>query len=343
LSKLLNGDSYPLEDELMAKVVLRIIVFALTPLIVWSEEMVDGLPEKVPVFLKFHKVASQSAKRFFELSLRDRVMPHWLGNGTGFCPQDPWSHLTLPVYRSDGISGLRRCFSTDQSLNFVGVTLMRDPLERLLSSIYFFRPKLSEIVSRSENDAARRSGMAALAKIKQNRSRDISPDEMNSLFCIMNETGRKDLLVSEYEITFAKHVPVRSFNPTESTLRKAIENMNKDIEVIGITEELPTFFTLASRVFGIPLRYSCSLHLQHMADKKYLEIFQQTKRPPPELLFTPPVLKFLDEQLKGEKALWQHARLQHEFRLSTFGLSVESAKREWAAACPLKDPAKKSE
>lgn len=320
----------------MAKSALFRIIIILSPLIVWSEQTAD-LPEKLPVFLKFHKVASQSAKRFLELGLRDRVMPHWLGNGTGWCPQDPWSHLTLPVYRTEGVDGVRRCFSTDHNLHFVGVTLLRDPLERLLSSIYFFRPKLSEIVSRSANAATRRHGIAAIAKLRQNKSREITPGEMSSLFSIMNETGRKDLLVSEYEITFAKHIPVRFFNPSEATLKKAIENMNNDMEVIGITEELPSFFALASRVLGIPLRYSCNLNFQHMADKKYLEIFQQTKRPPADILFTTPVIKFIKEQLKGENALWQHARILHESRLSARGLSAVDAKLEWAAACPNKN------
>ena len=51
------------------------------------------LSRPIPIFLKFHKVGSQSVKSYFEITRPDMIKL-WRGNLTNYeqCPQDPWSH-----------------------------------------------------------------------------------------------------------------------------------------------------------------------------------------------------------------------------------------------------------
>lgn len=246
-----------------------------------------------------------------------------------------FSFRTLILYRAAGKKAFKRCFNIREKFKITYVTIMRNPLDRLVSSLYFFHWKLREIILQFHDKDAISVGKKLYEKLTHNRSTEITVDEMRVAFRIMNETGRFDLLTNEYEVTLSKYSKVVGFNSNQETQQAALLNMKREVGVAGITESLPSFFVLLSKYFNLPLSAACNLHLNHGAQMRYSEkIFNKSSRPPPASLFTSEVIAYMNSAMRGEYTLWDYAKSLHELQLAQHGLTLQEATALWKQSCP---------
>ena len=112
---------------------------------IWNQQP-GKLIEKVPIFLKFHKVGStalttmlQSVCHIKWWNATSSKAPKSVG-AEDFCCGDPFWHQTIHQYRSTGVCSLQRCtLGFDRGLREPKlVALFRDPVDRFISGVYYF-------------------------------------------------------------------------------------------------------------------------------------------------------------------------------------------------------------
>jgi len=124
----------------------------------------------LPIFLKFHKVGSGTVADLMRRhcnSISKRVsppgtaLPTFPWRGGTHCGLGPHEHATMDIYHAAGLEGLELC--SQQRAPVRGYTILRDPVEKFLSGVYFWKraipddlaPKLLEPSTITLEDAAR--------------------------------------------------------------------------------------------------------------------------------------------------------------------------------------------
>ena len=135
-----------------------------------AAQVAAGNSTFLPIFLKFHKVGSGTVADLMRRhcnSISKRVspagaaLPTFPWRGGTHCGLGPHEHATMDIYHAAGLEGLELC--SQQRAPVRGYTILRDPVEKFLSGIYFWKraipadlaPKLLEPSSITLEDAER--------------------------------------------------------------------------------------------------------------------------------------------------------------------------------------------
>ena len=107
----------------------------------------------LPTLLKFHKVAGATVAGILRGACPIHVPPFFWSYER--CPATPHGHGGLALYRRRGRMGLMHCLQHNNSAPVVMTTILRDPVDRLLSSLHFFYGDRYKRWARTEQERAR--------------------------------------------------------------------------------------------------------------------------------------------------------------------------------------------
>ena len=260
----------------------------------------DGL-RPYPVYLKFHKVGSATVARTIRcLSYAEpRLVPDaWRSprtvthaarpGGDARCGASAWEHDVVLLYRREGVAGVRACLAAGFAPRLV--TVLRDPVERVLSAVYFF------LGGDGPGGPER-----AEARFRKYGGRAPAPLEAADLEAIVNENnlwregglheylqglaagaargpdggpngGREDGPDGSPDGGAAPrgYTPYRGWHAfSDAELARAKRALRDDFALVGVTEELDGFLVLLAQLFGWPMLSVC-----------YVTYHKNFRRPP---------------------------------------------------------------
>jgi len=222
-------------------------------------------------------------------------------------------------------------FPPDQC-GVVLVALFRDPVEKLISQLYFFHEFFKKLIYDVKDRIQESSAWMGIDKLVSD-PKNISAEEMNFLLdTVTHYSTDPNLLLNEYETVMSRTM-IRPFRNTPVTLSRALVNLNRDIAVVGISENMPSMFVLLALDLRMKISSTCNRHVTHNVEKKYLSIFNSTTRPAPEKLFSLDTLRVLHERCRSERILYNQAIRIHEQLLLNYGLNISSASNIWKTVC----------
>ena len=281
----------------------------------------------LPVYLKYHKVGSSTVTEFLRIFYNPNVTNWW--NHTK-CKTDPFDHMVPKHYQAWGLEGIRsRCVTCSRkSYTLVPIAVLRNPVERLISSFFFFHADLQKHTA-----FAPHSIKLSVQRFQTGQNLHlILPAHMTELIHYVRRRKIFSLPINEYEETLSQssHSP---FHSSQISLKRALHNLQTDIPVIGTTENLSTLLVLLSVVFQLNLSVACPLHLDYGQSKKNLKLFQSTQRPSREKLFRRDTLEAIRKEVSRDVILWRHAADFHIQRLAQYELSLDNASDIWNRTC----------
>jgi hypothetical protein len=331
-----------------------------------------GHCQKVPVFLKFHKVGGASIAR----TLAGTYLR--IGGSGGYgtrnwwyreawledddpaadhypCGTAPWVHDTMKIYRKYGQEGLfHHCLAEEYEAHclpsdLVVTAILREPLEKAVSQMFFFPSHFVEplAVVNESSPAHLQMAKAAVEKIFTARH-SLTGEEMGHLldfiqqhsYILSEEDGIKiheDISVMQYEYFLSrakKGGPNQPFASTNATLALAVQNLNEDVGAVGVMEHFPAYWTLLSLKLNTSLPCSCLAHFDHGDhSKENKKVFGSDHRPPVAEIFPAEVVAAMRQKLGNEVSLYEEATRVHEQQLSQFGLTVQQATDAWTEMC----------
>ena len=133
----------------------RLLLFLIISLEIssFSTSLEEGPTPPLPALLKFHKVAGATIATVLRNACPDQVPPfHW---DYKKCPATPHGHGGLALYRRRGRPGLLHCLQHNATSQVLVTTMLRDPVERVLSALHFFYGGRYKRWARSEEQKAR--------------------------------------------------------------------------------------------------------------------------------------------------------------------------------------------
>lgn len=250
---------------------------------------------------------------------------------------------------------------------------IREPVEKVISQLYFFYGSFERALNLAINTSSssfhehQSPSLSSLSKLRRakfaleklhNNTRGITSGEMQSLFEFTKDhtfnsgdalhpypVGKQpgDLppnnFLFEYEPIFGryrhdKNAGTKPFTPSAVTLQAALNNMRTEIDVIGTTEFMESYWVLLSAVTKTAYPQSCLFKEDHGSSHKYQVLFGQSTRPTPEQLFSAQVLSVIRKELTHETTLWEEARQLHKEQLLLYtGLTVEQGVQSHNSYC----------
>jgi hypothetical protein len=320
----------------------------------------------MPVYLKFHKVGSSTVAE----ALRDRIGQKpvwWRQKARETWPQcaEPFAHAALQLYRVAGREGiLAHCLDETvvakcQEEDLVITAVLREPLEKTVSQFYFFHGGYENAFKDIPDTALspmQRAAKAAVAKLK-NDTLTITPHEMESFLQFIKnhsfDSGDNyesmgnavdDLppnnWVFECEPVLGRFVHERKkdgnvpFVSTADSLKAARHNLRTDMDAVGTTELMGSYWTLLSAVTNMSYPSSCLKNNDHGAKTMNKHLFGSEHRPPPRELFVPEVVEVMRRELANEIVVYEDAERVHRIQLErATGLTVQQATEQWKSYC----------
>ena len=201
--------------------------------------------------------------------------------------------------------------------------VLRDPLQRFLSGVYFWKSgwarmdsRLLEIVrganSRNAPAAAEEKGHN-ISKFSGLTSADLTPLDMERLAVAVYRYGVPDLddagplLPYSYVLGRLPRHPARRDEPSEKDVIRACERLERDFTV-GVTEQMNSFMVLIALENQWPLNEMCadSLHVNKV-------------RPKTEDAYHPDAMAHLRALLAPDFAIHAFAAKTHALQTSSYG------------------------
>eukprot|EP00613_Pedinella_sp_CCMP2098_P032984 CAMPEP_0171724490 /NCGR_PEP_ID=MMETSP0991-20121206/24374_1 /TAXON_ID=483369 /ORGANISM="non described non described, Strain CCMP2098" /LENGTH=484 /DNA_ID=CAMNT_0012317337 /DNA_START=166 /DNA_END=1620 /DNA_ORIENTATION=- len=112
----------------------------ISPPIADSTGSVESSNPPLVAFLKFHKVAGATVATVFRNACPDHLPRNYWDYQA--CPAEPHGHGSLVAYRRKGPAGMKACIRRNASSvapqPVYLTTILRDPLDRILSALHFF-------------------------------------------------------------------------------------------------------------------------------------------------------------------------------------------------------------
>jgi hypothetical protein len=215
------------------------------------------------------------------------------------------------------------------------VTVLRDPVQRLISQVFFFSGPLTEhhLFSTGQHsvaDAKRTADMKVLWQRILSRPRSISADDMRRFLLFLQYKEKWDaffprLSLQSYDAVLSRQGGSSPLIPNAKSLAAACAALD-GFAAVGTMEHMPSFFVLLSVEFDHPIVDSCFLNNRH-TDKK------QLYRKPQSDEWQPGVLSVIKEFVAQDSLIWQHALRVHERQLQAHNLTIESATTLWTKTC----------
>lgn len=309
----------------MINKVMMLIAYILELSYVEAEEVC--FPE--PVFMKFHKVGSESVTLYL-ISVTEKLTKEWRGD---YCNTTfPYAHEVLDLYMNHGLEGMiDECVITPEKFCRISLTtVIRNPLEKFLSYLYHFK---SDILIRAHvngNTIVRET----MEMIFNRTSKLITVHHMSELVehCRRWNIHQPLFFISRYFTE--SNYDTMYMNITNDVYEDAAYNIQQDFDAVGVTEWMPSYFVLLSKVYNYDIITACGLHLDHGSSKTYKNVYGVHARPSIETLFSPVVLRYLKEKVFDyDIKFWNYMKDIHSLQLKKFGLTVDEAHELYYAAC----------
>jgi len=300
-----------------------------------------------PVFLKFYKVGSESVVDFFlRMSVDPRSYKSWVLK-TPACEGLPMDHKSLSLFIEHGPGLAAACTrlrpanlstapsqSTPSSSSVDLVTVLRDPVQRLISQLFFFSGPITEYHLFSTGqlsvaDSKRSADMKALWQRLLHRPRSVTASDMRRFLLFLQHREVRGpffprLSLQSYEVVLSR-LAARPLHSDEQSLLAARTALD-GFAAVGTMEHMPSLFVLLSLEFGHPLTDSCFLNNRHSNKRQ--------RYPKPQARdWQAGVLAAMQEFVVHDSLIWQHAQQVHERQLLRHNLTVQSATARWKQAC----------
>lgn len=294
------------------------------------------------VFLKFHKTGSESTAHYLRDSgLFNDLAKFW---DIRACRGGCFSHPVLMTYAKHGYTGIRNtCLlrtPTDgcRTERLYITTVLREPLERLSSHLFYFK---TLYVSRLRSSFRRVSSAQEALQI-YNRlhhvpgnitvaEMELLIDTLRLVIPLTPYSNQPTSMTRPYTLILGRHI-TKPFLPSNETIAEAKRAMRDDLGSIGIMEELPAYFYLLSQHLNIDVKISCNKNITHMSELRQASQLQRN-RPKADALFAPEVVDFLRDHLTSETELYKYARELHTQQLAALNHTVDTARAEFDRVC----------
>lgn len=236
-----------------------------------------------------------------------------------------------------------RCVPQNVSNTPIFITVLRKPIDRVISQLYFFHGKYKFSAQANQT-----------LELFVNFPQLITETDISNLFQYLNKFPLgHDMQIMEYQDIFLHfhnrhHPPTHSGSHASSTreefmapsanltddMSTIFANMRSDIDMFGVTEQMPSFFVMLCLAFGLDLHNTCRVHVDHNARVVNMRHFGTPTRPPNEVLFSAEALAAMQQELRLETLVYEYGHALFEHRLqSRFNLTVAEATAKWDAIC----------
>ncbi len=277
----------------------------------WATARAAGLARPgapFPVFLKFHKVGSATVSRVIRcaaISDPALVPDAWRrdrDNASAGCGPTAWEHETLALYSRHGADAVRACAARGVAPRLLA--LLRDPVERVLSAIYFFG---------GGGHLARRSPEAK-------RFHSGAPFALDELADLLAPDGLLSKAGGAHEYVDALAGVDARLRSEAGAVALARAALARDFDVVGVTEDMAGFLALVALELGWPRLLAC-----------YLDYHVNSRRPRRDTLGAD-VVDALERRLRDETAVHAHARELFAAHAARRGAEFAGARAELVGA-----------
>lgn len=184
------------------------------------------------------RAASASVTEFLHSQFENL---EWWNYGVKYCGIGPFHHDVWRIYRAGMI---KQCLNSS-SFNAGYISVLRNPVDRLVSQLLFFEQALKKQLERKSFDQ-----VLAVYRDLLFSPKNVTAESLQTLLHGMRSLASPTYLTNPYELVLSKSELQAGFRPSNRGLMQALKNLNSDIMAVGTTESLPTFFVLLSRLFG---------------------------------------------------------------------------------------------
>jgi hypothetical protein len=213
-------------------------------------QIATGTSAFVPIFLKFHKVGSGTVAEIMRRhcnSIAKRVSPAgseyptfpWRGGS--HCGLGPHEHATMDIYHSSGMEGLELC--SQQKAPVRAYTILRDPVEKFLSGIYFWKRAIPADLAPKLLDP----GAITVADVDRLANEVYKRGEPNA--------GRAGPLL-QYSYVLGRLKMAARDSPTAVQTAASCRKLEDEFTV-GVTEQMDSFLVLVALENKWPLEEMC--------------------------------------------------------------------------------------
>lgn len=226
--------------------------------------------------------------------------------------------------------------------------LLREPVERLASVLLFGMGQYHRSFSKRIPDIKRRNEVLNVVRLlSQNKALNITVADFRAFTSGLtegymadlqeNKMGSLSMCIHTYEVILGRQLlaPYDAQKSNTKAVTAAIENLQRDYDIVGLTEHMPSFYTLFSRKYNLSLSSTCDKHITRNTAFRNMKLFGAVQRPTSRELFSADVIAYIEQVLfKGEIAIYEAAKKIHVEQLAKEGLTIESAEQMWRDVCP---------
>lgn len=245
-------------------------------------------------------------------------------------------HKTLSLYikHGDTLGSVCTRLGDTTDIPVALVTVLRDPVQRLVSQLFFFSGPLAEfhLFGTGQHSVAASKHAQEVKQLWQrvlSNSRSITASQMRVLLRFLQHKERSEaffprLSLQSYEAVLSRQ-SAPPLHSTQATLQAASAALDR-FAVVGTMEHMPALFVLLALEFGHPLTDSCFLHNRH-ENKKHRHAKPRLEE------WQPGVVAAMREFVAHDEELWRRALLVHERQLERHNLTLSTAAARWQGAC----------
>jgi hypothetical protein len=257
-----------------------------------SSHSLDSFDDNVPLlgFLKFHKVAGATVATIFRNACPDHL-PRYYWNYAS-CPATPHGHGSLTSYRKKGVHGMYQCLYQNSTHPILLASIVRNPVDRILSALHFFYGGRYKRWAKTEQDIALSVSLA-----EKGRS-GITKELVDRLPRESGNHWRQPL--NTYSHVLAKGLD-------ESSTDAAMENLERDFDIIGLTEDVSSFAVLLAIKTGWPLDAVC-LYSVHVNSNR-----TSSSSLPSD------ILEHIQHAVRYDTVVYEHAKKLHQKQIAQAG------------------------
>lgn len=242
-------------------------------------------------FLKFHKVAGATVATIFRNACPNHL-PQYYWNYKS-CPATPHGHGSLTSYRKKGVHGMYQCLNQNSTHPILLTSILRNPVDRILSALHFFYGGRYKRWAKTDED------IQLSISLVEGR---ITKGLIDRLPRESSNHWRQPL--NTYSNVLAKGLD-------ESSTDIAIENLKRDFDIIGLTEDVSSFAVLLAIKTGWPLSSVCLYSAHVNANRTSSSSLSQE------------ILDYIKHVVRYDTIIYNHAIKIHQKQIEEAGSKYE--------------------
>jgi hypothetical protein len=223
--------------------------------------------------------------------------------------------------------------------------ILREPIERLGSVLLFFVDNFKKAIAHAKDGLDREKSLSTLSMVSINATAITAQDfrhmcetiaEANKNISAGARLGRgylSTVLHSYQGLLAGKNYYSGTSN--REAVQISISTLQERIQLVGITEHMPAFYTLVSKKYGINLNNTCDKYIMRNTIWRNTKLFGTLERPKTRDMFNPEVVKYLETELAGETEIYEAGIQVFAKQLAQFNLTIESATSIWDENCAV--------